>query len=194
MSNRYPDAPALPQRVELPGGLILTVRFAETRDLEALIDLFSALPAEDRYHRFFSMFRPTPEFVRSWIDASRHTGCLLVAELPPAGDGRAHIVAEAGYTKLPDGAAEFGVTVAKDWRGWLGPFLIDLLVDAARADGISVLEAEVLTENRAMRALTAARGDAVLNRPDWAVTRVAISTDGRVPPWPPHDARPRVLV
>ena len=40
---------------------------------------------------------------------------------------------EANYELLPDGDGELGMAVARDWRGWLGAYLLDTLVDAAAA-------------------------------------------------------------
>jgi hypothetical protein len=62
-------------------------------------------------------------------------------------------VAAASYSPMSDGRAELAVTVAADWRGWLGPYLVDALVAAAQQRGISTLEAEVLLENRPMRSV-----------------------------------------
>jgi len=178
----------LPRREALPDGRTLVVRAARSDDVDAVAALYEALPRQDRYRRFFSGFHPGRAFVAHWLDAGSRGGCSLVATVGAA------VVGEAGFTPLPDGGAEFAITVAEAWRGWLGPYLLDVLVDEARRLGVTVLEAEVLVENRPMLTLAARRGQAVLDRPDWTVVRVAVATDGRVPPWPPLDGRPRVLV
>jgi hypothetical protein len=84
--------------------------------------------------------------------------------------------------------------VARDWRGWLGPYLIDALVTVAAARGISTLEAEVLLENRPMQAILRRRGAVTMDRPDWTVAQVAIGTGAGPPAWPPTGRRIRVLV
>ena len=45
------------------------------------------------------------------------------------GDDRT-LVGEAGYTLLSDGDGELAITVDPEWRGWLGSWLLDALVDA----------------------------------------------------------------
>ena len=57
------------------------------------------------------------------------------------------IVGEADYFLLDNG--ELVITVAADWRGWLGPYLLDVLIEAAAARGVPNLEAEFLVERRA---------------------------------------------
>ena len=185
---------------ELPDGRRLVVRDATPDDVEAVGALFGSLSLDDRYRRFFSGFRPSHSFVADWISAGTRGGASLVAEvIDERGPTRVtQVVGEAGYAPLPDGAGEFAVTVAHDWRGWLGPYLLDQLCGRARAAGLRVLEAEILTENRPMRAVVDRRGDAVLDRPDWTIVRVAVATDeeahAAMPVWPPNEQRHRVLV
>jgi hypothetical protein len=95
---------------------------------------------------------------------------------------------------VEDGAADLGITVSPDWRGWIGPYLLDALVDDARAAGVSVLTAEVLSENRPMLRLLASRGEAMLPNDDFRTVRVVIPTSGRAPVWPPATGHPRIAV
>lgn len=177
----------------LADGRRLVVRPARPDDTDAVVRLYTSLSLDDRYRRFFSGFHPRRAFVAQWISAAERGGCSLVAEVV-ADDRPVEIVGEAGYALVADGGAEFAITVAHDWRGWLGPYLLDVLVEYAHEHGVTVLEAEVLSENRPMRAVAAHRGAVVIDHPDWTITRLALATDGTVPPWPPDDHRPRVLV
>ncbi len=186
------DAPLA--ETALPDGRHLVVRLATHEDTDAIGLLYSSLSLDDRYRRFFSGFHPRPAFVSDWIAATDRGGCSLVAEVTEAGRDRGEIVAEAGYVLVADGSGEFAITVAHSWRGWLGPYLLDVLVEYAKGHGVPVLQAEILSENQPMRALAAQRGSVVVDQPDWTITRVAIATDGTVPAWPPGDARPRILV
>lgn len=103
------------------------------------------------------------------------------------------IVGEADYA-LPNGDGELAVTVVADWRGWLGPLLLEALVQAAAARGVPNLEAEILVENRPMLALVRNRGFATLDHADYSVIRVLLGTHSSTPTWPgPHD-RPRLLI
>jgi hypothetical protein len=110
------------------------------------------------------------------------------------GGAGGRIVAEATCTPLPDGDGELALTVAPDWRGWLGPFLLDALARAAEARGIPNFEADVLATNRRMLALARARGYVAMDHVDWSVLRILLGTRPGMPTWPPGTASPRVLV
>lgn len=178
--------------VQLPDGRTLVVRPAVTSDVPALVALFERLSPEDRYRRFFSGFHPAEEFVRDLVTRAPADGRLLVVEVSdPAGT---EVVAEAEYARLADGDAELAMTVDRRWRGWLGPFLLDALLQVADAAGIPSLRAEVLTQNRPMLALLRARGCAMAESGDPCVTAVVIGADGSAPSWAPASPHPRVLL
>ena len=130
-------------------------------------------------------------FVEKWMHVTEHGGVGLVAVVANGGE---HIVAEAGVALLPDGDGELALTVARKWRGWLGPFLLDALVQEAAARGIPNLQAEILVDNGAMFSLVRSRGYAILDHGDWSSVHVTIGTGGYPPGWPEHDDQPRVLV
>jgi L-amino acid N-acyltransferase YncA len=178
--------------VELSPGRTLTVREMTEADLPQLHALYRSLPVEDLHRRFFSGARPPESFVERWFTRTRDDGCGLVATVTE--DDTEAIVADAGYVVQPNGSGELAITVGPDWRGWLGHYLLDALVEAARVRGVHTLEADVLLENHEMLALLDARGYATVAHPDWNTVRVVIATTGRVPHFPgPHD-RPRILV
>ena len=183
-----------PRQVALPHGSNLLVRAVEPADVDGLTQLYDGLDLDDRYRRFFAVYRPQRPFFERMANAEDHGGFGLVAVVTEAEGSDGTIVGEANYCPLPDGDGELALTVAKSWRGWLGPYLLDALLEAAAARGIPNLEAEVLAENRPMLALLRSRGDATMDHADWTVVRMVISSAGRIPTWPgPHD-RPRVLV
>ncbi len=180
------------RQAQLPDGRTLTVRAARPGDIEGLRRLFAELPLADRHRRFFSAYRPTLRFLERLVGVTDHDGAQLVAVVSGGDDER--IVAEAGYRMLPDGDGELGITVAEEWRGWLGPFLLDALLEVAAGNGVPNLEAEVLVANRQMLALVRARGYALMGREDPSTLRVLVATQGHVPRWPPVGDEPRVLV
>jgi hypothetical protein len=183
------------REVPLGDGGAVVVRPARSSDVDGVAALFAGLELADRYRRFFSAYRPDRRFVESLVGTTPEQGVQLVAVVVPSrGDDDGRIVAEAGYRLLPDGDGELGITVAADWRGWLGPFLLDALASAAAGRGVPNLEADVLLENRAMLALLHARGDALLSHDDASSVRVLISTAGDTPTWPPAAAPGRILV
>ena len=180
--------------IELPGGKKLTVRQMAEEDVAGLDALYTGLSLEDTYRRFFSAFGGR-HFAPTWYARTRDEGFGIVAVLDD-GLPEARLVAEVGYILLPNGDAEFGLTVARDWRGWLGPYLLDVLVAVAAAKGIPNLEADILTENRPMQTLVRRRGPVTMGPgDDFSVVRVAIAaaSPGR-PSWPATPGRHRLLV
>ena len=175
----------------LPDGRLLVIRRADATDIDPLIAFYRALPLEDRYFRFFTGGMPPRAHFETIIDPARH-GVVLVVEVVD-GDVTT-LVGDACYMTQPDGAGELAVTIAPSWRGWLGPYLLDALLEAAAANGIDTLEAEILVHNRPMLALVRARGCVTIGDDDLSKVRVALGTSSRVPSWPLRDGRRRVLV
>jgi GNAT superfamily N-acetyltransferase len=190
--ERHPGASASQYRrtFDLPGGRTMTVRHSDPTDVSGLAELYDGLSRDDRYQRFFSGSMPK-DFAEKWAHIAERGGVGLVAVVA---NGAEHIVAEAGFALLPDGDGELALTVAREWRGWLGPFLLDALVQEAADRGIPNLQAEILVDNGAMLSLVRSRGYAILEHGDWSSVRVTIGTAGYPPGWPEADERPRVLV
>jgi hypothetical protein len=190
-----PPAVIEPRHVELPDGRTVVVRAGTRDDLDGLASLYAGLSDEDTYLRFFSAHRPGAELFEQMVTLADRGGALLVVEAEEGtGDHRAGtIVGDAWYAMLPNGDGELAITVAKQWRGWLGGFLLDALLDVAADNGIPNLEAEIMLRNRPMMALVRHRG-CVRMADDGAAARVAVATRGRVPSWPREPDRPRLLV
>jgi hypothetical protein len=184
----------VPVVIELPGGKKMTVRQMVEEDVAGLDALYTGLSVEDAYRRFFSGFGGRG-FAPTWYARTRDEGFGLVAVVDDGLPG-ARVVAEIGYVLLPNGDAEFGLTVARDWRGWLGPYLLDVLVEVAAARGIPNLEADILTENRPMQTVVRSRGVATMGSgEDFSVVRVAIAAASHDrPSWPATPGRRRLLV
>jgi len=161
-------------------------------DAEGLVALYTGLNEEDVYRRFFSGHAPPEPFVEKMTHVAERGGFGLIVAMEEAG-GTSRIVGEATYDLLANGDGELGITVTKKARGWLGPYLLDALVEAAAARGVPNLEADVLVTNQRMLSILRARGYAVVEH-DPAIVRVAIGTTQRVPSWPGPHERPRLLV
>ena len=193
MSNSNEPGTAL-RDILLGGDQHIVVRPVCADDDVMLMDLYEALDAEDRHRRFFCAYRTGLDFYTEMATVADRGGAGLVAVLrgPPPTDER--IIGEASYSPLPNGDGELGMVVDRRWRGWLGPYLLDALVDTAAANGVPNLEADVLTENRPMLAILRSRGCVMMEHDRWSEVRLLIGTAGRRPTWPgPHD-RERVLV
>jgi hypothetical protein len=163
-------------------------------DVDGLIALYAGLSVDDQYRRFFSGHPPPDSFVQKMTNVTERGGFGLVAVIEGS-NNTSRIVGEATYELLPNGDGELGITIAEDARGWLGPYLLDALVEAAAARDVPNLEADVLVTNRRMLTMLRERGYAVVNHDEQpAVVRVAIGATQRIPTWPTTHDRPRLLV
>lgn len=190
--------------VALPRGRMITIRPMQPDDGPGLIALYADLSEEDLYRRFFAARPPPAPLVMDMAAIAQRGGGGLVATIgdatgdaAPGDDGRprTQIVAEATYAPLPNGNAEVGITVARRARGWLGPYLLDALLEDAASHGVPNLQADVLMVNGQMLAMLRSRGYAVIGFDDQpAIVRAAVGTVGKAPSWPgAHDVR-RVLI
>lgn len=186
------DPPALPEFIELADGAQMEVRPTGVADAERICSLYESLSISDRHRRFFSAFKPRLEWCRQWADVGSRGGFGVIAIVHRSGESD-EVAGEAGYALQHDGDGDLAVTVAPTWRGWLGPYLLDLLVRRAAVAGPSNLQADVLLENGPMLSLLKRRDPVAMGHDDGAV-RLSVGTTGSVPTWPPADERPRVLV
>lgn len=183
-----------PMVLPCAGGRSLVVRPMVASDAEGLMDLYHRLDVEDRCRRFFTASAPAMRTVERIAAVADRGGQGLVAvDLgEPSGPGR--IVAEASCSPLADGDGEIAITVDPTWRGWLGPYLLDLLVEIAAERGVVNVEAEILTSNRRMLVLARHRGYVTRGHGDWSTVRVVMGARAAEPVWPDGARRPRVLV
>ncbi len=179
--------------IDLGSRGVLSVRHAGPGDEPALAALFAALSSGDLVKRFFTAGAPTEHFLEGWVDVGARGGRCLLAELVDPGGGT-RVIAEAGFAPLADGDVELGITVAPGHRGWIGPWLLDVLLEHAAADGIANMQALVKSGNRPMLDIIRHRGCAIFDEADWETTRVTMATRGHTPSWPPDSPKPRILI
>ncbi len=181
--------------VRLDHGRVITVRHGGPEDVPGLVDLYRRLSIEDLQRRFFSGAFPPRETVEAWAHvADRKGGVLLIAE-ESAEEGTSSIVGEAGFAPLDDGDAELGITVDRKSRGWLGPWLLDALLEEAAAVGIPNIQALIAARNTQMQLMLCRRGAAGIPDDDWTNVRLTVSTSARVPSWrKTSSGRQRLLV
>jgi hypothetical protein len=169
----------------------MVVRPVRPQDDAGLAEFYDGLDAGDRYLRFFCAYRPPLEFIQGLANPGTREARVVAELVEPSGR---RLVAEAGYSLLADGNGELAMVVARDWRGWLGPYLLDLVVDLAAANRVPNLEAEVLAMDTTMLALLRARGCAFLGHDGWNEYHMIVGTGREGPSWPTRHDRPRVLV
>lgn len=171
---------------------VLTVRHAGPGDETELAGLYGGLSTADLLTRFFTAGQPGSELLERWVDIGARGGRCLLAELEV--EGERSLIAEAGFAPLKDGDVELGITVARSHRGWVGPWMLDLLLSHAAAAGVQNMQALVKTRNRSMLEIIRHRGCARFDDADWETTRVTMATSGHTPSWPPDAQKPRVLL
>jgi hypothetical protein len=185
-TGAVPD-PVPPLRVKTADGRLLEVRHVVPSDLDAVRSLYERLTPDGVYRRFFTSVLPPPSYFERLVAIADRGGIGLLAFV----DGE--LVGEVDVESLENGNGELAIVVDRRWRGWLGPYLVEMAAREAARRGIADLEAEILTCNRPMRAITRARGEAFLPTSDWQEARVVFPTSGSGPGWPRRDGT-RVLV
>lgn len=187
VADRHPLArDDLPIRLDR-GTTVAVLRWATPADVPALRDLYGRLGPTDRYRRFFSGGLPSTSTLERWVTGDGNL--VVVVE----DDGR--IVADAGVARSSGRRYELGLAVDPDRRGWLGPYLLDLVLRLAGDAGADAVVADVLATNGPMLGLLASRGVAVAPSGDPAVVRLLLGTASVVPGWDTSpDDRPRVLL
>lgn len=177
--------------IDLADGRQMVVRTTTADDAERICGLYDELDRADRQRRFFGWFTPRIEWCRRWAGIGERGGFGVIV-LVGGADGDV-VVAEAGYAMRVDGDGDLAITVAAPWRGWLGAYLLDVLVRQASSVGLRSLQAEVLLENGPMLSLLSRRDPVALGHDD-GVVRLSIGTSGTIADWPPDESRPRILI
>lgn len=143
--------------------------------------MYDRLDDVDRHRRFFSAHAPR-HVLEQWLRVGERGGEVLVVV-----DDAGSIVGDAGFATEADGDAEIGIAVTADMRGWLGPYLLDVVARRAAARGIPNLKAEVLSSNCVMLAMLRSRGCAFVPSDDVQTVRVVVATNGAAPTFAPGD-------
>jgi hypothetical protein len=117
-----------PRSIPVAHGQTIVVRPVKPQDEPGLADLYDGLDVGDRYRRFFCSYRPSHDFIQSLANPGPREAGVVAELIEPTAK---RLVAEAGDSFLADGIGEFAMVVAREWRGWLGPYLLDLVVDLA---------------------------------------------------------------
>jgi len=165
--RKYSDA------LLLRDGEIVTLRFAEITDADALQFYFRGLSAQSRYNRLMGAASELPAGqLDRFIHVGESDGFSLVATTKR--DGVEVIVAEARYAVDEDSnSLEIGLSVDDVMQGQgIGAALLDNLECRAAALGAERLLGDTLRSNDAMLALARKAGFALAPTPgDWKQIR-----------------------
>ena len=124
----------------------VVIRRASVEDLAPVEAFYRRLSPERRQRRFFTAAGPSSATLRHWLG---DPGNVVLEAVLETGEAE-RVVGEAGYAPCPDGTAEVGIAVEDGWHGWLGPLLLDALVEVAAHSGVSGLTGEILVTNGRM--------------------------------------------
>jgi RimJ/RimL family protein N-acetyltransferase len=165
--SRYSDA--LLSR----GGEVITLRFAEITDADALQSYFRGLSAQSRYNRLMGAASELPAGqLDRFIHVGEDDGFSLVATTKR--DGAEVIIGEARYA-IDDANDSFEIALSIDDRmqgRGIGTALLDNLACRAAALGAERLLGDTLRSNDAMLALARKAGFALAPTPgDWKQIR-----------------------
>lgn len=154
-------------------GEVITLRFAEIADADALQSYFRGLSAQSRYNRLMGAASELPAGqLDRFIHVGEDDGFSLVATTKR--DGVDVIIGEARYA-IDDttDSLEIGLSVADTMQGQgIGVALLDNLACRAAALGAGRLFGDTLRSNDAMLALARKAGFALAPTPgDWKQIR-----------------------
>ena len=142
----------------LKSGLAVTIRALRPDDRERIATAIRNLDRQSIYLRLFSYRNQLTEAALDRImrfDPQREVVLLVTT-----GNGAQEIVIGSGrYVASTAGSAEVAFVVEEDYHGQgIASRLLRHLAIVARAQGIATFEADVLAENKAMRAVFSRTG------------------------------------
>src|SRR6266404_8667760 len=152
-------------------GEVVTVRFVEPRDAEALQNHFRSLTTVSRYNRFLGAASELPpSLLEDFIHIGEADRFSVIATMLV--DGHEIIVGEARYA-FEDGSIEFGLSIDDRWQGHgIGKALLKNLECRAASFGAERLFGDTLRSNDAMISLARKSGYGFLASPgDWKLVR-----------------------
>ena len=165
----------LERRESLPGVGAMRLRPIRPEDAPLLARLVADLTPEDARLRFFTplhSLEPMALARFTQIDYDREMAFVLHAE-----DAPERLLAAVRLAADPDNiAAEFAIVVRSDLhRRGVGRLLMTRLIEYARARGLTELFGDILTENKAMLALSAQFGFTIRPAESAGVDRATLS-------------------
>jgi len=176
---RFDDLRQYSDVLRARSGEIVTVRFGEPRDADALQNYFRSLTTRSRYNRFLGAASELPpSLLNQFIHIGEADRFSVIATL--RADGHEIIVGEARYAFDPEtDSIEFGLSIDDRWQGHgIGKALLKNLECRAASFGADRLFGDTLRSNDAMISLARRSGYAFMPSPgDWKLVRFAKHID-----------------
>ncbi len=162
-------------RFQTKKGVVVWIRPLLPTDAPHLVDIFKHMSADSRYSRFHQpLDSVAPE--RVWREAEaiaqtpQQEGIIAFADLP---DQPHAPIGAARYVCTGDGVAETAVSVRDDMQGeGIGTYLLSVLAEEARAQGVQQLAATIQNANKAIVH--------VLNRLPYPYTKTAVGSESEL--------------
>ncbi len=155
----HPYPSHLTRHVYLTDGTAMTIRPIRPEDAQIEQEFVRNLSAEARYFRFIrALTELSPEMLVRYtqLDYSREMALIAVIRE----QGRCEQIGVGRYVVNPDGAScEFALAVSDQYGGQgIGSQLMEALMEAARGQGVRVVEGEVMSNNHRMLSLMKSLG------------------------------------
>jgi len=162
----------------LKSGLAVTIRALRPDDRERVAQAVRGLDRESIYFRLFSYRKELTEAALDRI--MRFDPDSEVVLVATTGAGPAETVIGSGrYIVISERSAEVAFVVEEDYHGrGIASRLLRHLAHVARSRGIDTFEADVLPENKAMRAVFERTGWPTTTRREGGAVHIALSLPG----------------
>jgi acetyltransferase len=163
----HPYPRHLVRQLQLNDGTDIIIRPIRPEDAEMEDRFVRELSAESRYFRFMNQVQElSQEMLVRFTQIDYHNEMALIAVATV--DGKEEQIGVARYTtNLDKTSCEFALTVSDNWqhRG-IGHILMKDLMDVARHRDLSLMEGQVLGNNKKMLDLVQTLGFSASNDPD----------------------------
>jgi GNAT superfamily N-acetyltransferase len=136
---------------EFKRGLKVLFRPIKPSDEEKMRDLFYRFSDQAVYSRYFTSIKTMPhKKMQEYVNVNYRTALSLVGVVEISGTEK--IIAEARYVRVKqDAFADVAFVVDEDYQGkGIASYLFELLIRAAREEGIKGFTADVLATNKSM--------------------------------------------
>jgi len=163
----HPYPSGLCDKLELPGGIVATIRPIRPEDAAIESGFVHGLSEQSKFLRFmFGLRDLTPAMLSRFtqIDYDRELALVAVIDTPE-GEKQIGVVR---YTTLPDEqTCEFAIVVGDEWQGkGLARRMFTMLIEAARNRRLKVMNGVTLRENTRMIDLSRSLGFATSRDPE----------------------------